>query len=366
VVALPFLVGSDGFTVIGAAPRRPVEPVGLLDGLAPEVVQAARAWQEHLDEVESGLPAGAAAGTPCRPEYDPRLHTMTERELSKAAELGVSVSTVRRMRRRYRDQGVWGLVDVRRTRRQTATGRVDERVVTAAKAVIDAQTSTSTGTKSRALRQIEARLVAEHGPGVVTMPPRTTAYRLLDAISTGRHSFGSAVIRRQAAARPDDVFTAVVAARPGEQVQIDGTTLDVMAVMDDGVLDRPELVAAVDIATRTICAAVLRPEKAKAVDAALLLARMMVPEPMRPGWEQVLRMSASRLPFARLVDIDRRLELAAAKPVIVPDTIVIDHGRVFVSEAFTRAARTLGISVQPARPKAGSDKRFVSYCAPCG
>ncbi|MBW6435801.1 DDE-type integrase/transposase/recombinase [Actinoplanes hulinensis] len=140
---------------------------------------------------------------------------------------------------------------------------------------------------------------------------------------------------------------------------MDGTTLDVMAMMDDGVMDRPELVMAVDVATRTICAAVLRPEKAKAVDAALLLARMMVPEPMRPGWDQVLRMSASRLPFARLVDIDRRLELVAAKPVIVPETIVIDHGRVFVSEAFTRAARTLGISVQPARPKTGSDKPHV-------
>jgi hypothetical protein len=53
---------------------------------------------------------------------------------------------------------------------------------------------------------------------------------------------------------------------------------------------------------------------------------MLVPEPMRPGWSAALRMSASRLPHARLVDADTRMELAAAKPVIVPDTIVIDHG----------------------------------------
>ena len=39
--------------------------------------------------------------------------------------------------------------------------------------------------------------------------------------------------------------------------------------------------------------------------------------------------------------------MAAAKPVIVPDTIVIDRGKVFVSETFMSACRTLGISVQP-------------------
>ena len=137
---------------------------------------------------------------------------------------------------------------------------------------------------------------------------------------------------------------------------MDGTPLDVMAVTDDGVIGRPELVAAVDVATRTICAAVLRPVGAKAVDAALLLARMVVPEPMRPGWDQALAMSASRIPYQRLVSLDTRLELAAAKPVIIPDTVVIEHGKVFLSEVFLRAADTLGLSVQPAHEQTGSDK----------
>ena len=63
-----------------------------------------------------------------------------------------------------------------------------------------------------------------------------------------------------------------------------------------------------DVATRTICAAVLRPVGTKAVDAALLLARMMVPEAMRPGWDAALAMSASRIPYQRLVALDARLE----------------------------------------------------------
>ena len=122
---------------------------------------------------------------------------------------------------------------------------------------------------------------------------------------------------------------------------------------------RADLTIAVDVATRTICAAVLRPVGTKAVDAALLLARMLVPEPMRPGWSAALRMSASRLPHARLLDIDARMELAAARPVIVPDTIVIDGGKVFVSDTFTRACDRLGVSVQRARPRTPTDKAIV-------
>ena len=114
-----------------------------------------------------------------------------------------------------------------------------------------------------------------------------------------------------------------------------------------------------DIATRTVCAAVLRPVGTKAVDAALLLARMLVPELMRPGWSQALRISASLLPHERLLDIDARMELAAARPVIVPDRIVIDGGKVFVSEVFTRACDRLGISVQRARPRTPTDKPVV-------
>jgi transposase InsO family protein len=209
------------------------------------------------------------------------------------------------------------------------------------------------------MRRVVAQLESEHGPGVVPVPGRTAFYRLIDALATGRHSFGSAVTRRQTANRPTGMFTPSFAARPGEQVQIDSTPIDVLVLLDDGTPARADLTIVVDVATRTICAAVLRPVGTKAVDAALLLARMLVPEPMRPGWSQALRMSASVLPHARLLDIDARMQLAAARPVIVPDTITIDGGKVFVSETFTRACERLGISVQQARPRTPTDKAIV-------
>jgi Mu transposase, C-terminal len=359
VVAMAYLASAPDFAVVGAGPSARISPEGLLESLPAKVAGAAREWERHLTEMETGLPPGAAPGTRPRPEYDPVATSLSGRERAKAAELGAGLRTVQRMRRRYLDQGLWGLVDTRHAKRARPTGRVDPRVVAAAAAVIDAQTHASTGTKSRAVRKIRKLVEDEHGPGTVPVPSDATLYRLLDALSAGRHTFGSAVTRRQTANRPDGAFTPITAARPGEQVHMDGTPLDVMAIMDDGVPGRPELVAAIDVGTRTLCAAILRPVGAKAVDAAVLLARMMVPEPMRPGWDQALAMSASRIPYERLATIDERIEGAAAKPVIIPDTVVIDHGKVFLSEVFLRAADTLGISVQPAHQRTGTDKATI-------
>ena len=293
------------------------------------------------------------------PGYDPGTTTLMQRDEAKARDLEVSVRTVQLRRSRYARQGLWGLVDQRAARDWEATGRVDARLVTAIREVIDAETETSTGTRSRLIRRAIKAVEAAHGPGVVPLPGRSTFYKLIDVLATGRHTFGSAVTRRQTANRPQAMFTPTFAARPGEQVQIDSTPIDVLVLLDNGVPARADLTIAVDVATRTICAAVLRPVGTKAVDAALLLARMLVPEPMRPGWSAALRMSASRLPHDRLLDIDARMELAAARPVIVPDTIVIDGGKVFVSDTFTRACDRLGVSIQRARPRTPTDKAIV-------
>lgn len=290
--------------------------------------------------------------------------TLAERDAAKAAELravgqAASPVTVQRMRLRYRAQGLWGLVDQRAIRQQRPLGNADPRLIEAITAQLDRETDRSTGTRQRLRRRVEATLAATWGQGVVPMPSRATFYRLVAVLEAGRHSFGQATTRRSLANRPERPFTPTVAARPGEQVQMDSTPLDVMAVLDDGVIGRVELTAAVDVATRTLCAPVLRPVATKAVDAALLLARMLVPEPMRPGWAEALAMAHSRIPHDRLLGLDARMEQAAARPVIVPDTIVVDRGKVFISETFLSACRTLGISVQPAHPHTPTDKSVV-------
>src|SRR5258708_22526230 len=115
-------------------------------------------------------------------------------------------------------------------------------------------------------------------------------------------------------------------------MQIDSTPLDVLVRLDNGVTDRVDLTGIIDVATRTVTAAVLRPTT-RSVDASVLLARTVTPEPMRPGWPAAMRMSESALPFRRMLSIDPRLEHAAARPVLIPPMIVAYHGMVFASES---------------------------------
>ncbi|WP_207767602.1 Mu transposase C-terminal domain-containing protein [Arthrobacter glacialis] len=57
--------------------------------------------------------------------------------------------------------------------------------------------------------------------------------------------------------------------------------------------------------------------------------------------------------------IDERLAGAAAKPVIVPETIVCDHGKAYLSNTFKSACRSQGINLQPAHPDTPTDKPVI-------
>ncbi|MGB7963286.1 MAG: Mu transposase C-terminal domain-containing protein [Propionicimonas sp.] len=363
LVTVAHLQADGDFLLLSGAAPVSLTGLGLLDGVSPAAVERARWWELHVLEVEVGLPPDADAGAEPRPGYDPACYTLAQREQAKADELcalgeQVSRATVRRKRGAYAESGLWGLVDNRSTKPTTQVGRIDPRVVGATRRAMAEEIPKSTGTRTRLRRRVEQLLVEEHGPDEVVMPARTTFYRLLAGLDPGMHSFGPATTRRSLANRPEGPFGSVAAARPGELVQIDTTPLDVMAFIDDGVVGRVELTTMVDLATRSICAAVLRPHGTKGIDAALLMARALVPEPMRPGWPEALRLQASRLPV-ELAQIDQRLADAAAKPVIVPETIVCDRGAVFLSATFVAACAQLGITVQPSHPRTPTDKAVV-------
>lgn len=338
-------------------------PHGLLEAVPAAALERARWWEGHILEVLGGLPAGAGPATAPRPQFDPARYSLAAREEAKAAELcaagqKVSARTIRDRRQKYATGGLLGLVDPRVLRRSTQAGRVDARVVEAMRTAIAGSGDSSTRTASFFLWRTEQILCETLGPGTVALPSQRTLYRMFGKLSRGQHTTGTARTRRSLAARPAGTFGEVCAIAPGELVQIDSTPLDVLVLLDEGVVGRVELTGMVDVATRSIPAAVLRPST-KAVDASALLARAVTPELMRPGWSQALRMSVSVLPHRRLADVDVRLEQAAARPVIVPETIVCDHGKVFVSHAFRASCRFLGINFQPARKGTPTDKPHV-------
>src|SRR6185437_5450653 len=259
---------------------------------------------------------------------------------------------------RYQTQGVVGLVDHRVDKKVSAFGRTDARVVAAMRTAIGEASDSSSRTAGFVLWRTEQILAAENGPAVVALPARRTLYRLFNKLAHGLHTTGTARTRRSLASRAPAPFGELPAGTPGELMQIDSTPLDVLVRLDDGVIGRVELTGMIDIATRTVTAAVLRPTT-KSVDASVLLARTLTPEPMRPGWAEALRMSRSVLPHRRLLSIDERLEHAAARPVIVPETIVCDHGKVFVSHNFRASCRFLGINFQPAHQGTPTDKPHI-------
>jgi hypothetical protein len=154
VVLASYLMAVPDFAVTGGEAAPSVEPFGLLDSLPTEVLAVARDWERHVVEVETGLAPDAAPGTSPRPEYDPQARTLAQRTQAKAAELGVGVRTIDRMRAQYGQQGLWGLVDRRAVRAQEATGRADARLVAVARQVIEAETHASTGTRGRLIRRV--------------------------------------------------------------------------------------------------------------------------------------------------------------------------------------------------------------------
>lgn len=70
-------------------------------------------------------------------------------------------------------------------------------------------------------------------------------------------------------------------------------------------------------------------------------------------------MQRSVIPYERLIALDARLEQAAARPVIMPETVIVDQGRVYVPASFVSACESLGVSVQPVPPANGAAKGNV-------
>jgi transposase InsO family protein len=358
------LADSSRFGIPSPVPPRGPRPETGLEGMPAAAVEEASWWEAHIAEVVYGLRPDAPAGTRPRPQYDPGRTSLTEREKAKAAELSeagkpVPASTVKHRRQRWEAYGLPGLADRRLSRRRRPAGRADDRVVAAMRQAIGEASGASTKKAGFTIWRAKQVLAGDGYDGPV--PSDRTLYRLFGTLSRGRQTTGSASTRRSLAGRPEGMFGSLPAAAPGEVVQIDSTPLDVLVLLDDGVPGRVELTAMIDVATRVVPAAVLRPAT-KSVDASVLLARAMTPEPARPGWPEALKMAHSVLPYERLLDIDARLEQAAARPVIVPDTIVLDHGAVFISAAFRSACRHLGISVQPAHLGSGAEKGHIERC----
>ncbi|MFE7184270.1 Mu transposase C-terminal domain-containing protein [Streptomyces erythrochromogenes] len=394
VVLVEALQNSPGFRVLtepGAVPDSTVTArqasaagrglggAGLLDGLPGKAREEVEFWLDHVLEVHTGLPGFAAPGTTPRACYDPQHTTLRDRYEVKAAELRaahhpVSAATVERKRLAWLEQGVWGLVDKRRVRGPSRQGRVDEKVVQLLWKVHERHKNRSVGTRSRLFEFLRRACVKKFKKKAEKlMPSRATFYRLLDRLNIFCGKETSHRGRDELRAEPP--FALSMPTTLGEQVQIDTTSLDLLGVDETGRAVPLELTAAIEVASRSVLAAVIRPKSSgvktgrssrrhggratKAVDALMLLAEMCTPQPMRPHWSLKARAKGSGLPYAGLVQADERMQGAAARPVIIPEMIVMDNGKVFAGRAFMDACAQLGISVRPACYNSPTHKAII-------
>lgn len=341
-----------------------LDSAAVLETLDPETRRRVEFLHRHVVEALTGSPPASATDdddgeTVGRPEYDTH-RPLKDRIDAKVAELAAAGSPVgfrslERYINAYRSDGVAGLVDGRSTKQASPTGRIEPELVSLLEQAIGAQTTLSTGTRSRVIRQVSME-AAQLG---LAVPSRPTLYRAVDKLAGSRHPFGHATTRRTQANRPDRPYGRQSPSRPGELVEIDSTPLDLMVVYPDGSTGRVDLTAALDIATRTPCAAILRPVATKSVDAAMLLARALTPLPMQPGWHASLAFSRSILPAGMIPGDDEVRAGIAAKPVIVPESITIDRGKVYVGSTFLNACERLQISVTKAAPRTPTDKPHI-------
>ncbi|MFF3753292.1 integrase, partial [Streptomyces sp. NPDC002018] len=261
-VPLAMLLGDESFEVLSSPVRMPLPPVSLLEALPEHAREKALWWEVHILEVLHGVEPTAGEDAGPRPEYDPARRSLTARERAKAAELTaagyqVSVSTVGNFRRRYQAERLLGLADRRPVRKRPQFRTVDDAVVEAMRQAIEEGKDDSTRTGTYVIWRT-SEILRENG-ATVELPSQATLYRLLAKLSHGNPVSATARNRRSRAHGAKAPFGRWTVFAPGEVVQIDSTPLDVLVRLDDGVVAKIELTGMIDVATRTVTAAVPRP-----------------------------------------------------------------------------------------------------------
>jgi transposase InsO family protein len=313
-----------------------------------EVTQRAAHVREVLTGYMSGHAETARPGEP-RAAFADGV-PLTARYAAKAAELSVTARTVQNWVAAYRDGGEAALVDDR-NRRGWST--VDPRWDAAVRAELAAGVLASTPTRSAVLLRVAARLDREHGPGVVPIPSQATAYRRLAVLTKGTNAVsGSAAGRRSIAERPQGVYGRLRATRPGEYLILDTQDLDVFA-MEPVTCRwvRAQLTVAQDLFDRQILGLTVTPVSTKAVDVAGVLFEAVTGR----GSGHPALGPAHGLPD-RLVFTEIGADEAVWCP---PETLVVDHGKAFLSAHVIGVCARLGISIQPAQPRKPTDKPTV-------
>lgn len=371
VVAIAELLTAEGFSTTANGKGEDTSPESLgraFAGVVPKAQEkAAMEMLKHLLEAKTGYQSGtdedALQGEP-KPQYDPASTNLSQRIAAKAKELNMSERVLWNYKADHERYGLYGLID-RRAVRLADVGPSPE-VTAAISRVVRKLHDKSNQTLERILALVKKEIRdAENLSDDFEMPSDSTLRRYLLDREDGRQLMKSAKGRRNAANRPKHAYTRFHATRPGEVVLIDSTPLDAF-VLDPNTLKpfRVTLTIAIDLYTRSLVGWRFSPTD-KAIDAALLLADIISPKRSREFFGGAATKPFVGIPQSIVTRLqadeeeNERLGRLVPIPFLHPESLLIDQGRVYISQTFLMAAAQLGINVMLARPYTPTDKAHV-------
>jgi hypothetical protein len=117
-----------------------------------------------------------------------------------------------------------------------------------------------------------------------------------------------------------------------------------------------QLTVAQDLFTRAVVGLRVTPVSTKAVDVAGVLHQATVPQAAPPDWPEQACWPYHGVPQQLVFTEAAPLP---GVPVCPPETLVVDHGKAFLSAHVISVCTRLGVSIQPAQPKKPTDKPTI-------
>lgn len=382
-------VVDNGRVAAASAALRP-----LWDSLSESAREAAlfklEVVQEVLTGYRDGFPDLARTGEPQHPfgahsgvsEYG-RAEAMADylrsefevdrarqRKLAQGETAGASPSgsSIRSWIRRWRKDGLIGLIDGRALKPRSEWAQIDESYRDFAETII----RTFDGDRSAvSLSELERRItVGLKTAGVdYEQPAKRIKSQYLSWLMFTRGA--KTRTQKTRSLRNTSGYEHYPAIRPGQVVAIDATRADCLVRdLETGEVFSVEVIIAIDVATRVVLALRVVPKSADAVDAALLLYDVCRPFSMRVEGDSLSEWRWCGLPEQVILPVtaDGKIDVLPdyttlqgehVIPSVMPDAIRIDHGSNFTSAHLQDVLASLGIDVLPTRGGRPTDNPHI-------
>lgn len=310
---------------------------------------------------------GRLPGEPARPD----LTDMSERQrtVTLARQENLTDRTLRNWIRRFRENGLAGLVDRRMTGDETPWVAIDAKWRVAFDAVLSDYPNRTKVTNKLLIEHVRAEAHARFGDDMPEVTDRQLL-RYLDVLDRSRHL--SKKTQRSLANAPagDRRWQPIRASRPGQVVVIDTQRLDAFALdAVSGEWQTVQLLLALDLFSRSIVGWRFTAWEPNAQDVKLLLRHIITPKLADPTWPAEGLWRYTGVPDRVVVGLlqadpllkgeDTTAMAVAGVPVLVPDEITLDHGKNYMSQDVKDGCELLGVTIGLARPYTPTDKAHV-------